>query len=173
MSLVVCALPLLGACTSIVTVPLHMTSRASFEPGERRAVWGRAVTSFQIAGALVDLSDSVGGVLQSKPQPAWTQCSNGVQLASGPVRRPTAKNTPAMCQSTIAVQFTFTDDGLAFLRLNRGVIGSVYFNRPLFTDEDLKALQAECDEWLQYIIGKSPTPPEPLRAPNTDAVHKI
>jgi hypothetical protein len=160
---------LLAACASVVSVPLHMTSQADFQPSERRAVWGRAVTSFQIAGALVDLSDSLGGVLQSKPQPTWTQCSNAAQVPGPTVRRPEKKGAP-MCPSTIALQFTFTDDGMAFLRINRGVIGHVYFNESLFKDEDLKALQRECDEWLQYIVGKSPKPPEPLRPPPTDVV---
>ncbi len=169
--LVACALPLLVGCVSTVSEPLHLTARANFEPGKRRVVWGRALTSFQIADVFVVMSDSVGGVLQSGPQPTWTRCNNtsASSTSSGPGAMFPArdenrhKTEGAMCRSTINVQFTITDDGLAFLRVNRGVTGEVATGKSLFTEGDLKALQSDCDEWLHFITGEASSPPESLR----------
>jgi hypothetical protein len=70
-----------------------------------------------------------------------------------------------MCRSSVLLQFTLTDDGLAFLRINRGVIGHAPVGESLFSDEDLREVQEQCDDMLQFILGRSPTPPAPLPDP--------
>jgi hypothetical protein len=163
--------PLAVGCASTRTVPLHLTSQSRFEPAQRREVWGRAVTSLQIAGSIVKLTDPVGGVLLTEAQPTSTPCNNSVE-AERPAHTGGAMGAardeprgPTMCPSTIIVQFTMTDEGLAVLRLNRGVYGTAYSGKALFTDGDLAALQNECESWLHYIVGKSSKPPNPPPPP--------
>jgi hypothetical protein len=140
-----------------VSTPLHTTSRAKFEPAQRRAVWGRAVDSFQITGSIVKISDPLGGVLLSEAQPSSQPCTFGIGQE---------------CRSEIIVQFTMTDDGMATLRINRGVTGRVWQRglEVLVSPDEISELQSQCDAWLQYIIGASSKPPTAPPPPPTTSM---
>lgn len=145
------------ACSGPAVELVRTTSMRNFHPSERRAVWGRAITSFQMVGGVISLSDPIGGVLRTEVQPSSTVCSTSVQLVDA--------SETKMCRETRFSQFTMTDDGVAFLRTNRRVVGETHYGRRLLTDEERSALQNECDETLSFVVGESNKEPTPAPAP--------
>jgi hypothetical protein len=120
-----------------------------FDSNDRATVWGRAVTGFQYKGFLIGISDPIGGVLRSEYQPTSVNCGNYA-------------SEPKVCDATIHAQFTMANDGTAFLRINRRMIGETYWGKSPLTPADDKALQDECDDLLDFIVGRSPKKPEPV-----------
>jgi hypothetical protein len=158
--LICASLAMATGCAAPMVQRIHVTSTQHFDPAQRRAVWGRAVMSFQIRGSFVDLSDPAGGVLKSETQPTSARCSNGASY----------RYDGKECSAYEITQFSLTDDGTAFLRIGRAIWGDARPGETLLSEHDGEALQAKCDQMLQYIVGKSSTPPEapppPAQAPS-------
>jgi hypothetical protein len=137
-----------------MTEVVRITSMKRFNPADREAVWGRAVTSFNMSGALITRSDATAGVLRSEVQPSYTPCSNSRHLP--------ARATPAgVCRENQLSQLTLTGDGVAFLRMNRAIQGVGYLSTSsLLSDEERGAMQRECDNLLGFIVGESKEVPK-------------
>jgi hypothetical protein len=142
-----------GCASYPLTVSVHGVSRERFRPSEREAVWGRALAAFQDRGALIVLADDRSGVLRSEAQPSRAPCSGDFSYESEPVRD---RGGIPQCNVSLVHQFTLSADGLAILRINRAVSGSVkFFGMSLVADSDIRALQSEQDAMLAGIVGEA------------------
>lgn len=161
--LAITALLAVGCSTTVVT-PFQIASRREFPPEQRPTVWGRAVTAFQMTGRIIHMSDAAGGVLQSAPQGSVVQCTEYRSVAN--------KAQTSGCYAEEFSQFTVSNDGVAFLRLDKKVRGEVYQEglqaRELMTAKDMERQQLEADQLLDFIVGKTkdaPKPPDPPLSP--------
>lgn len=136
-----------------VETSLQLASRRDFPPSERALVWGRAVTAFQMTGRIVQLSDALGGVLQSARQGSKVPCVVHPSVAS-------------WCPAVEFSQFTVSNDGVAFLRITRSVRGvPAQGTESLVTAADRALQQAQVEDLLDFIVGKTRKRPEPPNPP--------
>jgi len=152
---------MLTGCAMPVIVPVHTVSKARFSPQDRRSVWGRTLESFQNTNTLIAYSDPVGGILRSEMQPSQAPCSGSYWVRTDNREE---KPTP-MCDGLAHIQFTICDEGLAILRTNRTVRGSVSGYNALVTDRDLERLQTRQDALLKWIATGAGEAPDLADAP--------
>jgi hypothetical protein len=149
---------MLAGCIHATVQSEHVTSQMNFDPAGRHAAWGRALTSFQAVGAFVQIIDPGSRLLRSDTQSSWVKCSDAYQRSNSP--------SGTVCPARQVIQLTLTDEGGAFLRINRGVSGTVRGDDSLLTPADKQALQSECDTMLEFIVGKSKTQPKVSSEPD-------
>jgi hypothetical protein len=131
---------LCASCVTQQAAMAHTTSQGKFSPQERDRVWNRALDAYQTRGILIAASDRAGGVLRSDSMSAQIPCSTG------------------QCAATSVYQLTLSDDGSAFLRVNRG---AAVFSTPATggaTSYDRAKLQWDADDLLAAILGTAPPP---------------
>lgn len=142
-----------SGCVSMETRAINLKSVRTFDVSERPQVWGRALTAMQMKGFLVSATDPVGGFLRTEIQSTSASCSNA------DVRSP--HHRPA-CSVWVAAQLTVTPDGTAFLS-SRYVFSAMTVNeKSPVTDQDIAPLQRAGDDMVDFIVGKSKTPPPSL-----------
>jgi hypothetical protein len=140
-AMLVTVLSAVGCAPIPVSQHLHTVSRGRYELSEKRAVWGRALESFQEHNIVVTVVDYEAGVLASGGQPETVRCAG----ASG------------KCQSVTGVQFTMSDDGTALFTVRRGVSGMMdgYSAKPLIPPPVEADMCKEADETLAFIVGQA------------------
>jgi hypothetical protein len=160
----------LAACTGPTQQVVRATSMKRFNASDRRAVWGRAVVSFNAGGMLITSSDSAGGVLRTAMQPGWSKCRpEAVPYVPGESRESAAD----FCRDERFSQFTISDDGVAFLRSHRLVYCQTAFREPCLSDDNVSAVQKETDDLLRYIVGDIATSPEHESKPTGGSLEEI
>jgi hypothetical protein len=127
-----------SACAVPATKTVHLLSRANFDPSKRDETWSRALAAFQEEDLLLASFDRDAGVLISVSQHEEFDCGR------------------AVCNATGVRQLTLCPDGVAMLRVNRGVSGFVFdYTKPLLSPSEVATLQREQDEFLARIVGAS------------------
>ncbi len=159
------SMALLAGCASTSTISVNFRSEGQFQKASRPEVWGRALTAMQIRGLIVSRSDALGGLLQSEIQPRIMNCGNNAYGAD------TAglSSPEIVCSVWTRSQVTVSPDGTAYVSTRMSFTALTSGGKPPITEEDRQALQAENDLLLDFIIGRSKSPPAPLLLPEYPA----